>query len=111
VGFATFSGLASADAETMQELREKNGAYGCSDGTAAASDCAAQHDAALSHDKHRNFALASALVGAVGLASIPVYWFWPRAQGSSSEAAGSAGARFRVRGAVGVGSVSIFGEF
>ncbi len=60
----------------MQQLREKNGAYGCGNGTASASDCAAQHDAAISHDKHRNLALTSAIVGAVGLASIPVYWFW-----------------------------------
>jgi hypothetical protein len=108
VGLVTFGSLASSNADTMQQLREKNGAYGCSDGTASASDCAAQQDAATSHDKHRNLAVASAIVGAVGLASIPVYWFWPRAEASPGEKAAS---RVQVHGAVGLGSVSIFGQF
>jgi len=107
-GLATFGAMASSDANTMQQLREKNGAYGCSDGTASASDCAAQHDAASSHDKHRNLAFASAIVGVVGLVSIPAYWFWPRTETSPAAKPAS---RFRIRGAVGVGRVAIFGEF
>ena len=107
-GLVTFGTMASSDAETMQQLREQNGAYGCGDGTAAGGDCAAQHDAAVSHDKHRNLAIASGIVGAIGLASIPVYWFWPRAESST----GAKGApRFRMQGAIGIGRVSIFGEF
>ena len=108
VGSATFGAMASSDGETMQRLREQNGAYGCSDGTASASDCAAQHDAAAGHDTHRNLAIGSAIVGAVGLASIPIYWFWPRAETSP---AAKASAGLRMHGAVGVGGVSIVGQF
>jgi hypothetical protein len=108
VGLASFGIMASSDSDTMQQLREKNGAYGCNDGTASASDCAAQHDAAISHDRHQNLAVASAIVGAAGLASIAVYWFWPRAEAPPVAKVASG---LRMHGAVGVGSVSIFGEF
>ena len=108
VGLVTFGAMASSDADTMQQLREKNGAYGCSDGTAAASDCAAQHDAAISHDQHRDLAIAGAIVGAVGLVSIPIYWFWPHTQRARGANTAS---RPAMHGAVGIGNVSLFGQF
>jgi tetratricopeptide (TPR) repeat protein len=107
-GLIGFSLAASADAETLAHLKDKNGTSGCADGTASAADCGAQLDAARSHDTHKNLAVASAIVGGVGLVAIPIYWFWPRA-GHTAESAHGNG--FRMRGAVGVGHISVFGEF
>ncbi|HEX2673606.1 MAG TPA: PEGA domain-containing protein [Polyangiaceae bacterium] len=107
-GLIGFGLAASSDAETLAHLKDKNGPSGCADGTASPSDCSAQLDAAHSHDTHRNLAVASAVVGAVAVVAIPIYWFWPRAR-HPAEAARPNG--FRVRGAVGLGRISVFGEF
>lgn len=108
-GFIIFDSAASSDTDKRERLRAQNGAYGCGDGTAFVSDCVAELQAAQSHDKNRNLAVASAVVGAAGLISIPVYWFWPRDDDGATSAAQSP--RVRLRGAVGVGRISIFGEF
>lgn len=107
-GLIGFSLAASSDAETLAQLKDKNGTTGCTDGTAAPADCSAQLDAAHRHDKHQNLAVASAIIGAVGVVAIPIYWFWPRSE-HATEATRSSG--FRVRGAVGIGNISVFGEF
>lgn len=107
-GLVGFSLAASSDAETLAHLKDKNGTSGCADGTASPADCSAQLDAAQSHDKHRNLAVASAVVGAVAVVAIPIYWFWPRDRHTAEAARSSS---FRVRGAVGVGHISVFGEF
>jgi len=107
-GLIGFSLAASSDADKLAQLKRQNGPAGCADGTATPADCSAQLDAAHSHDKHKNLAVASAIVGAAGLVAIPIYWFWPRNE-HRAEAARSSG--LRVRGAAGVGSISVFGEF
>ena len=107
-GLVGFALAASSDAETLAHLKDKNGTSGCADGTASPSDCSAQLDAAHSHDKHKNLAVASAIVGAVAVVAIPIYWFWPRDRHTAEAARSSS---FRVRGAVGVGHISVFGEF
>jgi hypothetical protein len=107
-GFVLFESAASSNTDTMNQFKAKNGISGCVDGSATPADCAAQLDAAQSHDRNRNLAVASAIVGAAGLVSIPVYWFWPREEAAAATARAPA---LRVRASVGIGSVSIFGEF
>ncbi|MEO7038072.1 MAG: hypothetical protein ABI548_29155 [Polyangiaceae bacterium] len=108
VGLVAFDLAASSDTDHAAALQAKNGDSGCLVGTVTASDCAAQRDALKSHDSNRNLAVASAIVGAVGLVSIPVYWFWPRDEATTSTSGASA---FRLRGSLGIGSVSISGDF
>jgi hypothetical protein len=111
-GLIAFSFAASSDTDTIERLKLKNGPSGCADGSASPADCSAQLEAVHSHDKNRNLAVASAIVGAVGLVTIPIYWFWPRSQPASdarSSAARSPGVR--LRGAVGINRISVFGEF
>ena len=107
-GLITFGLAASSNTDTRERLRAQNGAFGCSDGTAPAGDCVAERDAADSHDKNRNLAVASAIVGAIGLVSIPVYWFWPRGEAAQTAARPRG---LRLQGTVGLGTVSVFGEF
>jgi hypothetical protein len=107
-GLITFGIAASSNTDKMKQLRAQNGAFGCNDGTASAGDCAAERDAADSHDKNRNLAVASAVVGAIGLVSIPVYWFWPRDDAAQTA---SRPRGLRLHGTLGIGSVSVFGEF
>jgi len=107
-GLIGFSVAASSDADTLAQLRDKNGTSGCADGSASPADCSAQLDAARSHDKHKNLAMASAIVGGIALVAIPVYWFWPRTE-HAANAVRSTGVR--LRGAVGVGHIAVFGEF
>jgi hypothetical protein len=108
VGLVAFDLAASSDTDRAAALQAKNGDSGCSNGTAAMSDCAAQRDALKSHDSNRNLAVASAIVGAVGLISIPVYWFWPRDE-TTTNTSGASG--FRLRGSFGIGSLSVSGDF
>jgi hypothetical protein len=108
VSFIIFDSSASSDTDRKNSLKAKNGASGCVDGSALPADCAAQLDAAQSHDRNRNLAAASVIIGAAGLVSIPVYWFWPREQSASGTARAPT---LRLHAAVGVGRVSIFGDF
>lgn len=107
-GFVLFDSAASSDTDTKNRLKAINGPSGCADGSATQSDCTAQLDAARSHDRNRNLAVASIVVGAAGLASIPIYWFWPREKAAAVTAQKPA---LRLHGAVSIGSVSILGEF
>jgi len=117
-GLIAFSFAAASNTDTIEQWKAKNGASGCADGSAAPADCSAQLEAVHSHDRNRNLAVASAIVGAVGLITIPVYWFWPRSQAASETRPSAARSpRVRLRGAIGINGIngingiSVLGEF
>jgi len=107
VGFTVFELAVSSDSDTRARLRAKNGAFGCADMTALPADCAAESDAANSHDRNRNWATVSAIVGAAGLISIPVYLLWQ----NSGDSAATANNGPRLHAAVSFGRLSLDGTF
>jgi hypothetical protein len=103
IGFRVAANGRYDDAEA---LREKNGPQGCADGTAPASDCAAQNEANKSGDRKTNVSTVAFSVAGAALVGTAVYWFWPRS--SATEKAGP-----RVQGTVGQGGgfLTISGNF
>ncbi len=73
---------AGSDYDRADELRSKNGAGGCSNGTAPPEDCEAQHDANESGDTKTSISTASFVFAGVAAAATATYWFWPKSQSS-----------------------------
>jgi len=89
VGVASAIGFkvaAGSEGDKVSTFAEKNGLSGCGNGTALATDCAAQHDAAKSKDRDNNLALVSVLVAGTAAIAVPVYWFWPRQSAANASA-------------------------
>jgi hypothetical protein len=87
-GVATAIGFhfaANSQHDKLQSYRDKNGASGCSNGTASASDCAAQWDAGKSVERDRNWSTAGIVVGGTALVATALYWFWPREKSSAAQ--------------------------
>jgi len=103
IGFRLSANSSYDDADA---LRNKNGAQGCADGTAPASDCTAQTDANKSGDRKTNVSTVAFGVAGAAVVGTAVYWFWPRS--SATEKASP-----RVQGSIGQGGgfLSISGNF
>jgi len=105
IGFRLASNSKYDDAKA---LVAKNGAYGCYG--VSSTDCATQKTAWQSKDRDRNLSTAGFIVAGAALLAVPIYWYWPRSNGSSRFTSAST---IRLRGSIGSqeSSVWLSGEF
>lgn len=86
IGFALAAG---SDHDDIDAFKEKNGPSGCSDGTAAADDCAAQRDAAQARDRHLTYEVIGFSVAGAALVGTATYFFWPESNAATGAARGA----------------------
>lgn len=80
IGFAV---AASNDKNALDVLKQKNGSSGCLGATS--SDCATQHDAAESRDRHLTYEAIGFSVAGAALIGTAAYLLWPTfSDGSAS---------------------------
>ncbi len=83
IGFRVAAGSSHDD---FVRLQKKNGAIGCTSGSASPSDCAAQRDAVDSENRQRPVSTTAFVVAGVAAVGTAVYWFWPRGAAPGSAA-------------------------
>jgi hypothetical protein len=79
IGFALAAG---SDKDDIDSLKQKNGSSGCLD--SASSDCAAQHDAAESRDRHLTYEVIGFSVAGAALVGTAAYLLWPTSSSASA---------------------------